>query len=212
MSSDLGYLLRGLVLGFSIAAPVGPIGVLCIRRTLADGAGIGLATGLGAAAADGIYGLIAALGLTAITRALVDAQTWIRLAGGIFLLGLGIVTLRARPATRAAATGRAGWLGAFASTFVLTITNPMTILSFAAVFAGLGLGGASSASGAALLVVGVVLGSAAWWLILSGGVSTFRSRFDERGLVWVNRISGAIIVGFGVLALASLLRPAGERA
>ena len=212
LSGELGFLLRGLVLGFSIAAPVGPIGVLCIRRTLSEGPGIGLATGLGAAAADGIYGMIAAFGLTAIARALVSAQAWVRLGGGIFLLGLGIATLLAKPAARAAAAGGARLPGAFASTFALTITNPMTILSFAAVFAGFGLGEASSTPAAVLLVLGVVLGSAAWWLILSSGVSTFRSRFDERGLVWVNRISGAIIVAFGVIALASLLKPTGVRA
>ena len=213
MNEGLATFFKGAVLGFSIAAPVGPIGVLCIRRTLADGRVVGLATGLGAAAADGLYGLVAALGLTAITSALLGVQTWVRLAGGVFLLWLGFVTLRAKPAAHAAtARGGGGVAGAFASTFLLTITNPMTILSFAAVFAGLGIGAVSTAWGGAWLVLGVVLGSAAWWLILSGGVSLFRSRFDERRLVWVNRISGAIIIAFGVLALASLLKPASEAA
>jgi len=200
---DLGFLLRGLVLGFSIAAPVGPIGVLCIRRTLAEGRLSGLATGLGAAAADGLYGAIAGFGLTWITAALVSQQRWIRIVGGVFLLYLGLRTFFSRPADEVAgATGR-GLAGAFGSTFLLTVTNPMTILSFVAVFAGLGLGGgATGPMAAAMLVVGVVAGSAAWWLTLSGVVAGLGGRFDTRALAWVNRVSGAVIAGFGVVALA----------
>ena len=200
---------RGALLGFSIAAPVGPIGVLCIRRTLAEGRMTGLATGLGAAAADGVYGAIAALGLTWVTSMLVDQQMWIRGLGGAFLLWLGIATFVARPSERAAAASASGLANAFATTFALTLTNPMTILSFVAVFAGLGLGSgpATSVTFALSLVAGVVLGSAAWWLLLSAGVDRLRSRFDQRGLRWVNRISGAIITTFGVFAVASLLAP-----
>jgi len=201
----LGFLARGLVLGFSIAAPVGPIGVLCIRRTLAEGRAVGLASGLGAAAADGVYGALAAFGLTAVTGLLVGQQLWIRLAGGAFLLYLGITTFLARPAESAARAAGAGVASAFGSTFALTLTNPMTILSFVAAFAGLGLaGGASSPADAVALVFGVVLGSGAWWLLLSGLVSSLRERFDARRMRWVNRLSGAVIAGFGVLALASL--------
>jgi len=206
------WVVRGLVLGFSIAAPVGPIGVLCIRRTLAEGRAAGLATGLGAAVADAFYGAIAAFGLTAVSGALVHQQMWVRLLGGVFLLYLGVRTWRARPAEREADATSSSLLGAFASTFVLTLTNPMTILSFAAVFAGLGLGaGASDPASAIALVLGVLAGSALWWLLLSAGVGLFRARFDLRAMQWVNRISGAVITGFGVLALASLARPAGER-
>ena len=203
----LASLGRGALLGFSIAAPVGPIGVLCIRRTLAEGRMTGLATGLGAAAADGVYGAIAALGLTWITSLLVHQQNWIRALGGAFLLWLGVTTFLARPAERAADSSAGGIAAAFATTFALTLTNPMTILSFVAVFAGLGLGaGASASPGAALsLVLGVVLGSAAWWLLLSAGVDLLRARFDERGLSWVNRISGTVITAFGLLAFASFL-------
>jgi threonine/homoserine/homoserine lactone efflux protein len=204
---DAALVVRGVVIGFSIAAPVGPIGVLCIRRTLADGRASGLLTGLGAATADAVYGAIAALGLTALTDALVGGQVWIRLIGGAFLLYLGARTFLAKPADRAAvASGRAGLLGAFASTFVLTLTNPMTILSFVAVFAALGLGTTHpDPASAAGLVLGVFVGSALWWLMLSGAVSLFRSRFDEQGLRWVNRLSGAIIAGFGAAAVGSLL-------
>ena len=211
---DVALVVRGVVIGFSIAAPVGPIGVLCIRRTLAEGRMQGLFTGLGAAAADAVYGAIAALGLTALTDALVGGQVWIRLIGGAFLLYLGMKTFVAKPADRPAepdgrgsgrSRGGAGLLGAFASTFVLTLTNPMTILSFVAVFAALGLGTTHpDPLSAAGLVLGVFVGSALWWLTLSGATSLFRSRFDERGLRWVNRVSGAVIVAFGVASIASL--------
>jgi threonine/homoserine/homoserine lactone efflux protein len=199
---------RGALLGFSIAAPVGPIGVLCIRRTLAEGRWSGLATGLGAAAADGVYGAIAALGLTWVTSLLVHQQAWIRGLGGAFLVWLGVTTFLARPSEGAADAKATGLASAFGTTFALTLTNPMTILSFVAVFAGLGLGAGASASMASslALVVGVVLGSAAWWLLLSAIVDRLRSRFDPTRMVWVNRVSGAIITAFGVVALVSLLR------
>ena len=205
--SELGFVARGAVLGFSIAAPVGPIGVLCIKRTLAEGRAIGLATGLGAATADGIYGALAAFGLTWATTALVGQQSWIRLVGGLFLVYLGLRTFLARPADHAATVSGAGLLGAFGSTFALTLTNPMTILSFVAVFAGLGLGASAPGASAATLVVGVVLGSAAWWLVLSAAVSGLRSRFDQPRMRWVNRFSGAVITGCGALSLASLAHP-----
>lgn len=203
MSLDL--LIRGIIIGFSIAAPVGPIGVLCIRRTLADGRLAGLATGLGAATADAVYGGLAALGLTALTDALVGVQTWVRLIGGIFLLYLGARSFFAQPGERAANARGAGLLGAYASTFVLTLTNPMTILSFVAVFAALGLGTAHpEPAAAASLVLGVFLGSALWWLTLSGGFGLLRSRTRAGTLRWVNRISGAIIAAFGLSAILSL--------
>jgi threonine/homoserine/homoserine lactone efflux protein len=203
------FLLKGLAIGFAIAAPVGPIGVLCIRRSLAHGTPAGLASGLGAAVADAAYGCIAAFGLTMISTFLVGQRFWLQLAGGVFLCWLGMRTLLATPAQDpAAGAGSArGLLGAFASTFVLTLTNPMTILSFVAVFAGLGLADTSGDyRAAATLVAGVFLGSALWWLLLSGGVGLLRSRFDARGLLWVNRVSGALIVAFGVFALATLAR------
>src|SRR5262245_59712117 len=203
---SMAFLLRGLVLGFSIAAPVGPIGVLCIRRTLAEGRAMGFATGMGAAAADGVNGLVAGLGLTSVTGLLTGQQRWIRLIGGLFLLVLGLRTFLSRPAGEAAPAGGVGLLASFGSTFVLTLSNPMTILSFVAVFAGLGLGArASGAATAVPLVVGVVAGSAAWWLLLSGAVGALRRRFDTRSLVWVNRISGAVILAFGTVALAGVI-------
>lgn len=202
---DISFLLRGILIGFSIAAPVGPIGVLCIRRTLADGRAAGLVSGLGAATADALYGCIAGFGLTLISNFLVSQQVWLRLVGGLFLCYLGVKTLLSKPAAQAAVAKGNGLLGAYASTFFLTVTNPVTIIAFAAVFAGLGLANTSGNYGAAgVLVAGVFLGSALWWLLLSGGVGLLREKFNTAGLLWVNRISGVIITGFGLLALMSV--------
>jgi threonine/homoserine/homoserine lactone efflux protein len=205
---DLSLFLRGLLIGFSIAAPVGPIGVLCIRRTLAQGRIYGLVSGLGAATADACYGSIAALGLTLISAFLIDQANWLRLIGGTYLCYLGIKTFRSKPAAQAAdvaARGR-GLLGAYTSTLFLTLTNPLTILSFAAIFAGLGAGAASGNIWSALLMVaGVFLGSCAWWMILVALTSLFRSRLSTVGLTWVNRMSGGIILMFGVIALYGII-------
>jgi threonine/homoserine/homoserine lactone efflux protein len=185
---------------------VGPIGVLCIRRTLADGQASGLVSGLGAATADAIYGCIAGFGLTFISSFLVSQQTWLRLIGGLFLCYLGLKTLLAKPAEEAAQARGTSLIGAYASTFFLTITNPMTIISFAAIFAGLGLAAASANYvSAGVLVFGVFSGSALWWLLLSGGVGLFRQKFNLSALQWINKLSGVIIAGFGVFALASMI-------
>ncbi|MEP6775539.1 MAG: LysE family transporter [Chloroflexota bacterium] len=205
---DITFVFRGLLIGFSIAAPVGPIGVLCIRRTLAEGRLYGLISGLGAATADAAYGLVAGFGLTFISTFLVDQGIWLRLIGGIFLLYLGVRTIASHPAMTSSSEGKRdkSLLAAYASIVGLTLTNPATILSFAVVFAGLGLAtGSADYADATLLVVGVFLGSASWWLLLSGAVSLLRSRFTYAGLWWVNRVSGIIITGFGVLALISTL-------
>jgi len=203
-------LLRGLALGFAIAAPVGPIGVLCIRRTLADGRLIGFVSGLGAATADAFYGAVAAFGLTVVADLLAGQRIWVRLFGGVFLCVLGLRTLLRRPVARPTRTTtgvRRGIAGAYGSTLALTLTNPATILSFAAIFAGLGLAGSAGRAAAALLVFGVFLGSALWWLILSGGVGLLRARFDARAMRAVNIGSGLMLLGFAALALASLIAP-----
>ena len=212
---DLALLVRGLVLGFSIAAPVGPIGILCIRRTLTESRAAGFVSGLGAATADALYGCVAAFGVTLVSESLLRGKTWLAWGGGAFLLWLGWRTLRARPPEGGAAAGsapseipaaRSLW-GSWGSTFLLTVTNPMTILSFAAVFAGMGLGSIAKGPSSALsLVTGVFAGSAFWWFALSGTVSLLRGRFDARGLLGVNRISGAILVVFGLLALVMASR------
>jgi len=203
---DIDLLLKGALIGFSIAAPVGPIGVLCIRRTLAEGRASGFVSGLGAASADALYGGIAGFGLTFISSLLVGQQAWLRFVGGVFLCYLGIRILLALPAQQASPFKGGGLFKAYVSTLFLTLTNPMTILSFAAVFAGLGLASSrGNYMSASLLVLGVFIGSASWWLLLSGAVGAYRNRVPSSGLVWVNRISGVIIVGFGLFALVGLI-------
>jgi threonine/homoserine/homoserine lactone efflux protein len=203
---DANFFVRGLLIGLSIAAAVGPMSVLCIQRTLCRGQIYGLVSGLGIATADGLYGCIAGFGLTVIATFLVEQQGWIRLVGGLFLVYLGIKTVFSRPAERAAAARANNFLGAYVSTFLLTLTNPMTILSFAAIFAGIGVGGAGkSYLTAALVVLGVFSGSALWWCFLTGGISLLRGKFTPRWLLWINRVSGGMITLFGILALISLL-------
>lgn len=195
--------LRGLLIGFSIAAPVGPIGVLCIRRTLAEGRLAGFLSGMGAASADMFYGAVAAFGLTAVQNLLIDQSNWLRIVGGIFLLYLGIKTFLAKPSEEAAKPARGGLFGAYLTTFFLTITNPITILSFLAIFAGLRLGETNgNYLSASVMVLGVFLGSAAWWLTLSTGVSFLREKFTPTLLTWVNRVAGVIIFVFGVVAVS----------
>ena len=203
---DLAFFGRGFVLGFAIAAPVGPIGLLCIQRTLSQGRTIGVASGLGAATADAVYGSIAAFGLTLIAAVLVQQQFWLGVAGGLFLCYLGVRTLLAAPAADAARAEAKGIASAFGSTFLLTLTNPLTILAFVAIFAGAGLtatGGDMLA--AAIIVAGVFCGSASWWLLLSSVVGLLRTRINGAAMVWVNRVAGAVIVAFGVLSLARAL-------
>ncbi len=187
-----------------IAAPVGPIGVLCIRRTLAEGRISGLVTGLGAAAADGCYGGVAAFGITAVSDFLVGNTLWLQLAGGAALIAIGVRTFRVPPASAGGAGEPVALPVAFGSTFLLTLTNPTTILSFAAIFAGVGLGSAAGDYAAAtILVIGVFLGSALWWLGLSFGVASFRRRLGPAAMGWINRLSGAFIGAFGVIALVT---------
>jgi threonine/homoserine/homoserine lactone efflux protein len=201
---DLGLWARGTILGFSIAAPVGPIGVLCIRRTLAYGRLRGLVSGLGAATADMLYGAVAAFGLTAISDLLLALRLWIHLLGAALLVYLGVSIARARPASidGPAMTPRLGV--SYASTLGLTLTNPSTILSFLVIFASLGLVGTHGDYGAAgSAVLGVFSGSALWWLILSSGVGLLRDRVTPRGLRWINLVSGSILLLFALVALLS---------
>ena len=199
--------LKGFIIGISIAAPVGPIGVLCIQRTIAYGKLNGLVTGLGAASADAVYGFVAAFGLTFISNFLVAQQTWFRLIGGAFLIYLGIRAYFSTIENTTVNKNDPKHAGAYGTTFLLTLSNPMTILSFAAIFSGFGLVDASIHYGSAtLMVIGVFLGSATWWFLLSGGTNFFRSSLNER-LSWINKLSGIVIAVFGVVALASLLVP-----
>jgi threonine/homoserine/homoserine lactone efflux protein len=202
---DITFFYKGLIIGLSIAAPVGPIGVLCINRTLSSGRMVGLLSGLGAATADAFYGSIAAFGLTFISTILVQQSLWFRLIGGAFLCFLGIRTLLTRPKNNDLKQGTTSLLNAYGSTLFLTLTNPLTILAFTAIFSGIGVVSLdSSYSSAAITVLGVFLGSACWWFILSSLTNLFRDRLNLSALVWVNRISGLVILGFGIVALAGV--------
>lgn len=201
-------LLKGMVIGLAIAAPVGPIGLLCMRRSLEQGRAAGLATGLGAASADAAYGAVAAFGLTAISGALVAQQLWLNLGGGIFLVYLGVRTAFSAPADAAGTPPVMGLLKAYSSTLLLTLTNPLTIMSFAAVYAGLGLNAGGSAGAAVGVVSGVFLGSALWWLLLSSSASMLRGRLGPLALRRINILSGGTIALFGLYALATLARHA----
>lgn len=197
----LGFLLKGLVIGISIAAPVGPIGVLCIRRSLRDGQWTGFMAGLGAATADAAYGCVAGFGLTSVSSLLVGHRFWLGMVGGVFLCCLGVHTFLARPPPESAPETGGRSLAAYGSTLLLTLANPATILSFAAVFAAFGIGASAGYLSAGSLVLGVFLGSASWWLILSCSVSAVRSRVDSGWMRVVNRVSGATLFAFGIYAL-----------
>jgi threonine/homoserine/homoserine lactone efflux protein len=199
---DPTFLVRGLVIGFTVAAAVGPISLLTIRRTIAHGRIYGLESGLGVASADASYGAVAAFGLTAVTAVLVGARSVLALVGGVFLVWLAVRTIHARPATSAAEPDeRPGLAAGFLSIYGLTMTNPMTILSFAGIFAGLGLAGHGAVE-AALLTIGVFLGSSLWWVGLTAAVGLLRSRLTPSVLAWINRISGVVLLVFGGLAIA----------
>jgi threonine/homoserine/homoserine lactone efflux protein len=200
---DTTLLARGFILGFTIAAAVGPISLLCIRRTLAEGRVVGLASGMGVATADATYGAIAAFGLTAVTDLLVDWHRALGLVGGLFLLWLAFRTIRSVPGAVAAENGeRRGLVGAYLSMLGLTLTNPMTILSFAALFVGLGVTG-GNAAGATLLTLGVLAGSAAWWVVMVTVVGAVRSRLTSAGMRRINVASGALIGAFAIVSLAT---------
>jgi len=204
---DAFFFLKSLFIGFVIAAPVGPIGVLCARRTLLHGRRAGFFSGMGAATADAIYGFIAAFGLTFVSGFFVEYQSWLRLIGGALLVHMGVKAFRALPVKKCELPRSARhYAGMYSSTFFLTLTNPMTIFSFAAVFAGFGLAGIKgSAFSSGILVLGVFLGSALWWVFLVVLFSLYGRRFHSHELVWVNRVTGAIITASGFLALGSLL-------
>ena len=193
---------KGILLGLAIAAPLGPIGALCISRTLERGFWAGVAGGLGTALADGAYALMAAAGFAAFALLLDTISVPLQIVGGAFLLWLGWKSFRPRPPVTAATVGARDLLATTISTFFLTITNPATILSFAAIFAGLGLAGAGDRWSAALLVLGVFAGSMLWWFFLSGLVAMLHHRLPPSFSVWVSRISGVVLIGFGVAALA----------
>jgi len=201
------YLItQGVLIGFVVAVPVGPLGILCINRALAAGALCGLFSGLGVATADALAASVAALGISFVSGFLTNHQIVLRLAGGVFLCYLGAQIYRTKPKPAAAAASDVnGLVNAYATTFILTFSNPVTLLSFIAIYAGWhvpSLQGRYFA--AALLALGVLIGSALWWVGLFIGMTAFREKFSLDALAWVHRVSGALMVGFGIVILLSL--------
>jgi threonine/homoserine/homoserine lactone efflux protein len=202
---DFTFFLKGIGIGFIMAIPIGPIGIMCIRKTLTEGRLSGLIIGLGAATADLFYGCVAAFGLTVISDTLTDQRIWIRIAGGALLFFLGVKTFRAHPKDPKLKTTGSGRLRSYLTVVFLTLTNPLTIFAFIAVFAAFGLGDGLSFFSAAILVAGVFIGSCLWFLLLSSGTILFRKKLDLVGLKWVNKIAGILIIISGLIVIGSLL-------
>ena len=217
----MSVFVKGLIVGFALAAPVGPIAALCVQRTIARRWAAGFVSGLGAAVADALYGLVAAFGATFVSEFLINEHEWLQRVGGVILILLGVRLILKRVEPREAVatangdgnangeTKRRGLTGYFVATLVLTLTNPMTFVAFAAVFATMGLGATRGHSILTVeLVAGVFAGSALWWTILTGLAHAVRHHFDFRKLTVVNRATGIFVIAVGVVYL--LLRPSTE--
>jgi len=199
------FFLKGLIIGFAMAVPIGPIGIMCIRKTLAEGHSRGMVIGVGAATADALLASIAAFGLTFIADAIASQHFWLRLIGGGLLLFLGIRTFRAKPKAPIIRQDNKGVFRSYATAFALALTNPLTIFAFIAVFAAFGLGHRLVLLSACILVVGVFAGSCLWFLTLGFVATLFRKKLDSGGMRWVNKISGVLIILSGIAALVSLI-------
>jgi threonine/homoserine/homoserine lactone efflux protein len=199
-------LIEGIIIGFVVAVPVGPLGLLCINRALSMGPASGFFSGLGVATADALAAGIAALGISLVSSFLLDHQTLLRLVGGLFLCYLGVKIYRTEPRENPSPSCNVnGLLGAYATTFLLTFSNPVTILSFVAIYAGWGV---ESLRGhyfaAAILMLGVLIGSTLWWIVMFLGLTAYRDKFSTQLLGWIHRVSGAAIAAFGFIILLSL--------
>ncbi len=198
-------LLKGIVIGFSLAAPIGPVGIMCIRRTLTHGHLRGFVSGLGAASADAVYALVAAFGITLISNFILQHEYAIRLVGGILLILLGVRTLAKQPAEKNGKNGLNGHASAYVTMFFLTFTNPMTLFAFLVVFAGMGAGSVvGDTLKASFLVAGVFLGSALWFVFITTAVHVYKEKFKIWGLKAVNLIAGLFILICGIVILVSI--------
>jgi len=198
---EFDLLIRGIIVGLMIAMPVGPVNILCIHRTLEAGWKSGVISGLGAAAADMLYGGIAGFSITLVVQFLVRELFWIRLFGGVLLVVIGTSYFFKRPdPLNAQKQDRASAYSDLRSTFLLTLTNPTTVLSFLALLAALGMGDPRQWWLTVFLIGGIFCGSMAWWIVLSSIVNHFRDRFSDRTLLLMNRFAGLAIGGFGVAA------------
>jgi len=202
---EFTFFLKGIAIGFVMAIPIGPIGIMCIRKTLTVGRSSGIIIGLGAATADLFYGCVAAFGLTVISDTLTNQRIWIRIVGGAPLLFLGVKTFRAHPKDPKLKISGSGRLRSYVTVVFLTLTNPLTIFAFIAVFAAFGLGDGLRFFSVEVLVAGVFIGSCLWFFLLTSGTILFRKKLDLVGLKWVNKIAGILIIISGLIAIGSLL-------
>src|ERR671918_2046368 len=198
-------LLQGMIIGLVVAVPFGPLGLLCINRALLMGRLCGLFSGFGVATADALAAGISALGISLVSGFLTDHQIILRFIGGIFLCYLGLKIYHTEPRQQSPQSNVNGLLGAYVTTFLLTFSNPVTVLSFIAIYAGWGV---ESLSGhyfaAAVLTLGVFIGSTLWWIAMFLSLTAYRDRFNMQLLSWIHKISGAVIAAFGFIVLLSL--------
>ena len=199
---DVWFFLKSLSIGMAVAAPVGPMSLLCIHRTLDRGRGAGLVFGAGVAAADLTYAAIAAFGVTAVSSLLLAGTFWIKLVGSLLLVVLGVrISLAApRADNRASSAGSGG--RTFLTAYGLTMTNPPTILFFAGIFAS--VASIASVSRSFTFAAGVFAGSMLWWAILTTLVSKSAALFRPSVMLWINRVSGIVLIGFAVYGFATL--------
>ena len=199
MAVDLGLPIRGLAAGLIIAAPVGPVNLLCMRRTLEKGWKSGMVSGLGAALADTLYGAIAGFSISLVIQFLIREEFWIRVIGGILLTAIGVVYYCRPPRPLAAGEDDSSANSDFVSAFLLNVTNPTTVLSFLAVLATLGVGRQRPLWQTSLLVAGIFCGSMIWWIILVSAANRLRSRINDRTMRWMDHAAGIAIGGFGLV-------------
>jgi threonine/homoserine/homoserine lactone efflux protein len=204
----INYFIKGIIIGVSVSAPLGPVALLCVQKTLNKGAITGFVSGMGASAADTIYAIIAAFGATFITNFVDTQQFLLRVTGGLLLIifGIRIYLTNTIKQVRKQKIKKASSIGDFLSVFFVTISNPITILFFGAVFTGLGLVSPDSLTFSSFFLIGgVFTGTILWWFLLSTVISLFRHKIRLRSLWWINKIAGAMIFLLGVLAAVSIL-------
>ena len=202
---EITFFIKGLLIGFVVAVPLGPVGIICLQRIFSKGYLFGLLSGLGISTADAIYGSIAAFGVTAVSSFLISQQLWFRLIGGLIICGLGIrICGQAGSQKISVSANNTSCFGAYFSALFLTLMNPALIISFAAIFASLGIvNGNLDYYSSFILVVGVFFGSAIWWVVLSGAASRLKARFTDTFVQNINRLSGTLIAGFGLFLVGS---------
>ncbi len=196
--------LKAFLIGLSVAAPVGPMGLLCIRRTLQSGWLSGYLSGLAVAFGDAFYASVAVFSVAAIAQFLTEWQSLLRIVGGLVLLLIGWKTFISRPESIGGVKAKRLTPATFVSTFMLTLTNPATVIYFTAIFASMGIVATKGFGEALAAVIGIFLGSMTWYVVLSGGVNLARSRVTTKSMVWINRISGTMLATFGILAIITL--------